>query len=253
MTPTRLILLVLLSFGLCQCGSTNIAKVQKWAQPKKATSFWKGDEVSGKPKIVIDLSAQRLRYYKGGQLVGEAPVSSGREGNSTTNGSFKVTEKDIDHRSSIYGAYVAPDGSVVVDEVDSRIDPRPPGTRYVGANMRYFMRFNGGIGMHEGYLPGYPDSHGCIRLPTDMARIFYEATPYGTPVIVKGSGNLAGSEAPIRIGEGTLPGSRESVQDATGGSDRSAPRPPPIPSRTFLRAIGGSSPKLAPGTTLYLN
>jgi lipoprotein-anchoring transpeptidase ErfK/SrfK len=48
--------------------------------------------------------------------------------------------------------------------------------------MFWFMRVTGGVGMHEGYLPGYADSHGCIRLPSDMARIYYHNAPIGTPV-----------------------------------------------------------------------
>jgi hypothetical protein len=67
--------------------------------------------------------------------------------------------------------------------------------------MRYFMRIVGGIGMHEGYLPGYPASHGCIRLPTKMAAIFFEHTPQGTPVEVIGAGSLAVTEEAIPLGE----------------------------------------------------
>jgi lipoprotein-anchoring transpeptidase ErfK/SrfK len=50
--------------------------------------------------------------------------------------------------------------------------------------MPFFMRFSGAIGMHEGYLPGYPASHGCIRLPKHMAEIFFKAASVGTPVEV---------------------------------------------------------------------
>jgi hypothetical protein len=55
--------------------------------------------------------------------------------------------------------------------------------------------------MHEGYLPGFPASHGCIRLPTQMAAIFYGATPTGTPVQITGSASNATAERPIAIGE----------------------------------------------------
>jgi lipoprotein-anchoring transpeptidase ErfK/SrfK len=51
--------------------------------------------------------------------------------------------------------------------------------------MPYFLRFNGAVGMHAGYLPGYPASHGCIRLPLEMARHFYNNSSHGTPVIVR--------------------------------------------------------------------
>jgi lipoprotein-anchoring transpeptidase ErfK/SrfK len=48
--------------------------------------------------------------------------------------------------------------------------------------MYWFMRITGGIGMHQGYMPGYADSHGCIRLPASMAQVFYVNAPVGTPV-----------------------------------------------------------------------
>jgi lipoprotein-anchoring transpeptidase ErfK/SrfK len=141
--------------------------------PAKVHSFWRGDGVPGKPRMVIDLTRQRLHYFKGDTLVGVSPVSSGREGYSTRTGSFRIIQKDLPHRSSFYGSFVREDGTVVQDDVDVRKDPRPPGTKFLGANMRYFMRIVGAIGMHEGYLPGYPASHGCIRLPTRMAAIFF--------------------------------------------------------------------------------
>jgi lipoprotein-anchoring transpeptidase ErfK/SrfK len=47
------------------------------------------------------------------------------------------------------------------------------------------MHFNGGYAMHQGYVPPYAASHGCIRLPKEMAEHFFDATPEGTPVIVK--------------------------------------------------------------------
>lgn len=169
------------------------------AAPADDRAWWKGDEVTGSPRIVINLSEQRLNYFKGGELVGVSPISSGREGNGTLNGRFKVIEKDIDHRSSLFGAYVDEAGDTVVGDVDTRKDARPAGTKFIGANMRYFMRIVGGIGMHEGYLPGYPASHGCIRLPTKMAAIFFRETPHGTPVEVIGHGSVAENEAAIPL------------------------------------------------------
>jgi lipoprotein-anchoring transpeptidase ErfK/SrfK len=51
--------------------------------------------------------------------------------------------------------------------------------------MPWFMEFANGVGMHTGFLPGIPDSHGCIRLPDRMAKTFFEVTPMGTPVTVQ--------------------------------------------------------------------
>ncbi len=168
--------------------------------PLKSRAWWKGDGVVGKPKIVINLSTQRVQYYKGKELVGVSPISSGRESHGTVTGSYRILDKDIDHRSSLFGAYVDQEGNVVQGDVDTRKDPAPAGTKYVGANMRYYMRIVGGIGMHEGYLPGYPASHGCIRLPTKMAVIFFNETPEGTPVEISGHSSLAATEAAIPIG-----------------------------------------------------
>jgi hypothetical protein len=168
--------------------------------PLSSRAWWKGDGVVGKPKIVINLSTQRVQYYKGGQLVGVSPISSGRESHGTVTGTYHILDKDIDHRSSLFGAYVDQAGNVVQGDVDTRTDRAPSGSRYLGANMRYFMRIVGGIGMHEGYLPGYPASHGCIRMPTKMAVIFFNETPEGTPVEIIGESALAATESEIPLG-----------------------------------------------------
>jgi lipoprotein-anchoring transpeptidase ErfK/SrfK len=139
---------------------------------------------AGKVAILIDLPDQHAYLSKGGQVLLTAPVSTGREGHDTPAGNYRVIEKDIDHRSSIYGAYVR-DGMIVRENVDVRKDPRPPDSTFVGASMPYFLRIIGGIGLHAGYLPGYPASHGCIRMPESKAKRFFEAAKVGTPVTIK--------------------------------------------------------------------
>jgi lipoprotein-anchoring transpeptidase ErfK/SrfK len=139
---------------------------------------------TGKVGILIDLADQHAYLYSRGQIVLTAPVSTGREGYNTPAGRYTVVQKDIDHRSSIYGAYVR-DGIVVKENVDVRKDPRPPGSTFVGAPMPYFLRIVGGIGLHAGYLPGYPASHGCIRMPESKAIRFFYAARVGTPVTVR--------------------------------------------------------------------
>jgi hypothetical protein len=158
-------------------------------KPKRAphddVSYWDGDGVSGAPSVRISLSEQTASFYKGGQLVGVSAISTGREGFATPTGSFRILQKNKDHISSIYGDYVdAQTGEVVKKDIDRKKDPMPRGCRYDGARMPYFMRFNGGIGMHEGFLPGYPASHGCIRMPGFMAEKFFENVNVGTPVTV---------------------------------------------------------------------
>lgn len=134
-------------------------------------------------RIKVSLSAQKAYLYHYGKLVAESPVSSGREGKATPLGSFSVVEKDIDHRSSLYGNYVR-DGKVVKENVDIRKGGRPSGCRFEGVPMPYFLRFSGACGLHAGKVPGYPASSGCIRLPKRQAKRFYDAVRVGTPVIV---------------------------------------------------------------------
>lgn len=145
---------------------------------------WTGDDVSGSPSIRIDLSQQEAVFYKGGVEVGRAPVSTGREGYHTPTGSFRVIQKNADHISNLYGDYVDYAGNVVKANVGVNRDRRPPGTQFRGAPMPYFMRVNGAVGMHAGYLPGYPASHGCIRLPRGAAEVFFQNAPVGTPVTI---------------------------------------------------------------------
>ena len=155
-------------------------------QSGDSVSYWDGDGVPGSPHIEVHLGEQRAYYFKGDQLVGVSQVSTGREGHDTPPGSFKVQQKDKDHRSSLYGDYVdANDQTVVVKgNIENGKDPRPPGTVFLGASMPFFLRVNGGVGMHEGYLPGVPASHGCIRMPAFMAENFFNNTPVGTPVTI---------------------------------------------------------------------
>lgn len=147
-------------------------------------SFWNGDSMSGAPSIKIVLHEQRAYFYKGGRLAGVSAISSGREGLDTVTGKFHIIEKDKNHQSSLFGDYVDAQGNVIKKDIDTSKDPKPPGARYDGAKMPYFMRIVGGTGMHQGYLPGYPASHGCIRMPGAMAQAFYNAAPVGTPVTI---------------------------------------------------------------------
>ncbi|MGI8890394.1 MAG: L,D-transpeptidase [Chthoniobacterales bacterium] len=140
---------------------------------------------SGRSSIVISLRAQEAYLYRGKILVATSRISSGREGHRTPLGRFRVTRKDEDHRSSLYGDYVSDAGGVLVANVDTRKHRKPPHTHYVGAPMPYFLQFAPGYGLHQGYLPGEPASHGCIRMPYWKARQFYNTARVGTPVTVK--------------------------------------------------------------------
>jgi lipoprotein-anchoring transpeptidase ErfK/SrfK len=149
------------------------------------SGYWHGDGVHGSPKIVVSLTEQKAYFYKGKRVAGESTVSTGKPGFSTPPGRYHVISKDRDHVSSEFGDYVDDHGNVVKSNIDARTDSQPPGTHFDGARMPYCMRFNGGYAMHEGYVPPYAASHGCIRLPKGMAEHFFDASREGTPVIVK--------------------------------------------------------------------
>ncbi len=133
--------------------------------------------------VLISLSKQRAWLMAGQDVYVDTPISSGKRAGMTPTGKFSVIEKDADHRSNIYGDFVDRNGRTVRSGVSLKIDSAPSGTHYRGAPMRWFMRLTDqGVGMHTGILPGYPASHGCIRLPEEMARLIYSKVKYGTPV-----------------------------------------------------------------------
>jgi L,D-transpeptidase catalytic domain len=118
--------------------------------------------------IVVSLADQTLYAYNGQQLVAYSNISSGKPGHETPTGAFTVSEKDVDHHSSIYD----------------------------NASMPFFMRLtDGGVGLHAGFIPGYPASHGCVRLPMGMARELYQHVDSGTPVeIISTSANSVATQ-----------------------------------------------------------
>jgi lipoprotein-anchoring transpeptidase ErfK/SrfK len=136
--------------------------------------------------IEIDLSAQKAWVLQDGQRVYETSICSGRAGFDTPPGNFTITEKSPDHKSSLYGKIVDGNGRVIVSDADSDM-PLPPGAKFQPAPMKNFLRFNGAVGMHAGRLPGYPASHGCIRLPPSKAALFFNVAEVGTPVRVFGT------------------------------------------------------------------
>lgn len=135
--------------------------------------------------VIVSLAKQRAYLMIGDEIAIDSPISSGKRGHTTPNGSFSVLEKDKDHRSNIYGDYKDSSGRTVRGGVSAQIDSAPSGTHFVGASMKWFMRLTGeGVGMHVGILPGYPASHGCIRMPEPAAAQFYSHVKVGTPVRV---------------------------------------------------------------------
>src|SRR4051812_42309971 len=135
--------------------------------------------------VEIDLEQQTAYLIQGRRIVLASQISSGRSGHLTETGSFKIIEKEQNHFSSLYGKIVDRNGRTVVADADADMAV-PRGGKFIPAPMRYFMRFHAATGMHAGYLPGYPASHGCVRMPEQLAIAFYRAVDVGTPVTVFG-------------------------------------------------------------------
>jgi lipoprotein-anchoring transpeptidase ErfK/SrfK len=171
--------------ALIICGCEEYPPYEPGLYPRAAPAgWWNDDYTSGKPKIVVHVGEQKADFYKGKHLIGETTVSTGKPGFSTPPGHYTVLSKDVDHVSSAFGDYVDDSGNVVKSNIDSRKDTRPKGTHFDGARMPYAMFFRGGYAMHQGYVPPFAASHGCIRIPKGMARTFFENAPVGTPVTV---------------------------------------------------------------------
>lgn len=151
-------------------------------------SYWSDPQPSAPLSVRIDLSEQTAYFYRAGVKVGQSRVATGKAGHSTPTGSFTVLEKVANKRSNLYGRIYDARGNVVVSDADTRIHNVPAGGRYVGAPMPYWMRLTGyGIGMHVGPIPnpGQPASHGCVRMPTEMARTLFEKVTVGTSVTIE--------------------------------------------------------------------
>jgi len=141
---------------------------------------------SSNSRIEIDLSEQRARVYRRGSdsPVIETQISSGKPGYSTPTGTYHIREKLVHKRSTLYGRWVDSSGATVRSDGDSRYRPAG-GSRFIGAEMPYWMRVTGGIGMHIGYVADYPASHGCIRVPEAVQPLIYSKVGVGTPVTIR--------------------------------------------------------------------
>lgn len=144
---------------------------------------WEDDpSLPGKLLVVVDKKKQMMYIYRGTHRIAYAPISSGRSSGMTPSGYFLISSKDEDHHS-YYGTFINADGEL--RDGDIRRDSLRPGERFEPAKMPYFMRVNGAVGIHEGYLPGHPSSHGCIRVPHLIAKNLFEIAPVGTRVVVR--------------------------------------------------------------------
>ena len=135
--------------------------------------------------VEISLKDQRGILLIDGAIAMDFPVATGKASHPTPEGSYQIIEKKKDHKSNLYGRIVSGEGQTVVSDADTRSDTVPQGGRFVGAPMPYWMRLTTtGVGLHVGYIPGRPASHGCIRLKKDVAVELFGILDLGSPVTI---------------------------------------------------------------------
>ena len=157
------------------------------ADSELSYSYWNEQPAEAPLRVTIDLSDQTAYFYRGGNKVGQSRVATGKAGHTTPTGSFTIMEKVATKRSNLYGRIYDKHGNLVVSDADSRRHAVPAGGKFVGAPMPSWMRLTGyGIGMHVGKIPnpGSPASHGCVRMPNEMARVLFQHAQVGTEVTI---------------------------------------------------------------------
>lgn len=129
--------------------------------------------------VYVDLDRQLASVYRNGIRIAVSTISSGKPGFETPRGVFTILEKDVDHRSRTYD----------------------------NAPMPYQQRLTWkGVAMHAGNLPGFPASHGCVRLPLEFSKLLFKTTQMGGTVVIAGRHGdpykrpAAGVLTPARIG-----------------------------------------------------
>lgn len=143
--------------------------------------FFSAVGLQAAPSLHINLNRQVAYLIDNGWVLDASPISSGKPGFSTPRGTFRVVKKDLNHFSATYGQIVDDSGAVLVSDANSGMNV-PRGAHFRRAAMPYFMGFTAYHGLHAGYLPGYPASHGCVRMPSEKARRFFDMVQVGTPV-----------------------------------------------------------------------
>ena len=136
-----------------------------WAQLVEEISDLKPGQFTWHPErspdgpvaIIVSLPDQLVHVYRNGIRIAVSTCSTGKPGHTTPTGVFTILQKDRNHHSSTYNNA-----------------PMPNMNRLTWS----------GVALHAGQLPGYPASHGCVRLPTEFSRLLFTITHVGTPVII---------------------------------------------------------------------
>jgi lipoprotein-anchoring transpeptidase ErfK/SrfK len=131
-----------------------------------------GEALADGVLIVVSIPSQRLYVFRAGDLWDSSKVSTGRRGHETPTGTFPILQKKVDHRSTLY-------------------DDAP---------MPFMQRLTwGGVALHAGRVPGYPASHGCIRLPRAFAKKLYGVTRASTTAVIVTDAPLGSAKAALEV------------------------------------------------------
>ena len=132
--------------------------VETVAKLRPGQYVWAPDVApTGPMLLVVNLTTQRATLFRNGVPIGATTISTGRPGYRTPTGVFTILQKHVEHYS----------------------------TTYDNAPMPYMQRLTWrGVALHAGQLPGYPTSHGCIRLPSGFAKLLYGVTKLGMTVVI---------------------------------------------------------------------
>ena len=141
--------------------SSPLALAKQADKLKPGDWVWAGNIAPHGPVLVyVELDRQLATIYRNGVRIAVTTISSGKPGFATPGGVFTILEKDIDHRSRTYD----------------------------NAPMPYQQRLTWkGVAMHAGNLPGYPASHGCVRLPLEFSKLLFKTTTMGGTVVIANS------------------------------------------------------------------
>jgi L,D-transpeptidase catalytic domain len=164
---------------------------------------------AGPVVVIVSLPEQEMYVYRNGVRIGRSTVSTGKKGHPTPTGMFTILQKKVSHESNIYR----------------------------GAQMPHMQWLTWtGIAMHAGHLPGYPASHGCVRLPVDFAEKLYSVTRSGRNVIITDDKFAPGETAePGRLLSGKT-GAPSTPALAAGGFEWHAEKSPTGPVSIILSA-----------------
>ncbi|MBL8907277.1 MAG: L,D-transpeptidase family protein, partial [Rhizobiales bacterium] len=147
-----------LAFWQLSHGMSLAQLVEEISELKPGQFTWHPERSPDGPvAIIVSLPDQLVHVYRNGVRIAVSTCSTGKPGHETPTGVFTILQKDRNHHSSTYN--------------DA---PMPNMNRLTWS----------GVALHAGQLPGYPASHGCVRLPLEFSKLLFTVTHVGTPVII---------------------------------------------------------------------